>query len=97
MSKRGERVEREVSMAVMPGERDSSWRGAVVAANDDDVDDDVDTQDVAREDKDDDDCTVKADDDGAVKPFAGVSDDGNANVTMVDSDRNLMVKGCLYC
>ncbi len=34
----GERVGREVSMEVIPGERDSSWRGAVEAANDDDVD-----------------------------------------------------------
>jgi len=40
--KRGERVGREVSMEVMPGERDSSWRGAVEADSDDD-DDGVDT------------------------------------------------------
>jgi len=48
---------------------------------------------VAREDKDG--CTVKADVDGAVKPFTGVSDDGNASVTMVDSERNLIVEVCL--
>lgn len=44
--------------------------------------------------------TVKANVDGGLKPFAGVSEDGSANVTMVDSDKNLMVKesllsGCL--
>ncbi len=33
---KGESVGREVSMEVMPGERDSSWRGAVEADNDDD-------------------------------------------------------------
>ncbi len=47
-----------------------------------------------REDKDED-FTVKTDVDGGLKPFAGVSDDGNANVAMVDSDRNLMVEVCL--
>lgn len=51
--RRGEREGREVSMAVIPGERDSSWRGAVEAMWRGEHDDVVDVLDtdflVARE------------------------------------------------
>ena len=38
--KRGEREGREVSMAVIPGERDSSWRGVVDAMRSESGEDD---------------------------------------------------------
>ena len=92
--KRGDSSPKALSRAVMPGESDSSWRGAVDAIKRGAVEDDVDKLRVVAAAVNEDGCTIKADDadGGGLKPYAGVSDDGNATVTMVDSDKNLMVK-----
>ena len=83
-------------MAVIPGESDSSWRGAVDAKSGVVVvveeDDDFTSFRVLVAVQEDGCWTIKA---GLEKPYAGVvSDDGNATVTIVDRDKNLMLKAC---